>query len=367
MSNSKSTGIEKSLSTSTTRKLPKIEEPESISEEPPKDDSEPENELVFDDPKKYAQYELENMNQSLLKAESIIMPVVFTLLSLFTRMYKIGINNHVVWDEAHFGKFGSYYLRHEFYHDVHPPLGKMLVGLSGYLAGYNGSWDFPSGNEYPEYIDFVKMRLFQAVFSSLCVPFAYFTCKSIGFSVYSTWLFTLMVLLDNSYVTLGRFILLDSMLLLFTVTTFFCLVRFHNEHKKPFQRKWWKWILLLGISIGCVCSVKMVGLFVTVLVGIYTIVELWNQFGDKTLTNSVYVLHWLTRILALIVIPMLVFLLSFKVHFELLWHSGPGDANMNSLLRIPVGSSTMLPALTAFLTLVYKFSKYALRSFSRVS
>ncbi|ODV62939.1 dolichyl-phosphate-mannose-protein mannosyltransferase PMT2 [Ascoidea rubescens DSM 1968] len=273
------------------------------------------------------------MNQSLLKAEAIIMPIVFTLLSLFTRMYKIGINNHVVWDEAHFGKFGSYYLRHEFYHDVHPPLGKMLVGLSGYLAGYNGSWDFPSGNEYPEYIDYVKMRIFQAVFSSLCVPFAYFTCKSIGFSVYSTWLFTLMVLLDNSYVTLGRFILLDSMLLLFTVTTFFCLVRFHNEKKKPFQRKWWKWILLLGISIGCVCSVKMVGLFVTALVGIYTIIELWNQFGDKTLANGIYVCHWIARIIALIVIPMLVFLLAFKVHFELLWHSGPGDANMNSLFQ----------------------------------
>ncbi|SCW01369.1 LAFE_0D11056g1_1 [Lachancea fermentati] len=269
----------------------------------------------------------------LAKLESVAMPILFTVLAFFTRMYRIGVNDHVVWDEAHFGKFGSYYLRHEFYHDVHPPLGKMLVGLSGFLAGYNGSWDFPSGEEYPEYLDYVKMRIFNATFSALCVPIAYFTAKAIGFSLPTVWLFTVLVLFENSYATLGRFILLDSMLLFFTVASVFSFVMFHNQRTRPFSRKWWKWLLLTGISLGCTISVKMVGLFVITLVGIYTVIDLWTMLGDKMVSNKTYISHWLARIVCLIVIPFLVFLGCFKIHFDLLSHSGTGDANMPSLFQ----------------------------------
>lgn len=267
------------------------------------------------------------------KWEPIIMPFVFTLFGIFVRMYKIGANNHVVWDEAHFGKFGSYYLRHEFYHDVHPPLGKMLVGLSGFIAGYNGSWDFPSGEVYPDYIDYVKMRIFNAAFSSLCVPIAYYTAKAIGFSLPVVWLFTSLVCFETTYCTLGRFILLDSMLLFFTVATFYCFVMFHNQRSKPFSRKWYKWLGLTGITMGCAISVKMVGLFVITLIGIYTVIDLWKLLGDKSVSWKQYVSHWMARIIGLIIFPILVFLLCFKIHFILLSHSGTGDANMSSLFQ----------------------------------
>lgn len=36
---------------------------------------------------------------------------IYTLLSCWTRFHAIGKSPHVIWDEAHFGKFGSYYLR----------------------------------------------------------------------------------------------------------------------------------------------------------------------------------------------------------------------------------------------------------------
>lgn len=284
--------------------------------------------------------------RDLLRVESVVGPILFTALSFFVRMYKIGVNNHVVWDEAHFGKFGSYYLRHSFYHDVHPPLGKMLCGLSGYLAGYNGSWDFPSGSEYPEYIDYVKMRLFNATFGALIVPVAYFTMKQIGYNRKATWLFTLMVCLETTYTTLARFILLDSMLLFFTCTTVLCFYTFHNLNSDPekvFSRKWFKWLFLTGISIGCVDSVKMVGLFVTSLVGIYTIVDLWCLLGKvgKTITIKKYAFHWITRIVGLCIIPLAVFAVCFKVHFDLLSGTGPGDATMSSLFQANLEGSSL--------------------------
>lgn len=284
--------------------------------------------------------------RDILKVENYLAPVLFTALSFFVRMYKIGVNNHVVWDEAHFGKFGSYYLRHAFYHDVHPPLGKMLVGFSGYLAGYNGSWDFPSGQEYPEYIDFVKMRMFNATFGALMVPVAYFTMKQIGYNRKTTWLFTLMVCLETTYTTLARFILLDSMLLFFTCTTVLCFYTFHNINRDPekaFTRKWFKWLLLTGISIGCVDSVKMVGLFVTSLVGIYTVVDLWYLFGTlgKTTSLKKYACHWMARIFSLCIVPLMVFAICFKIHFDLLSGSGTGDATMSSLFQANLSNSTL--------------------------
>ncbi|KAJ9056493.1 Protein O-mannosyltransferase 2 [Entomophthora muscae] len=72
---------------------------------------------------KYLEYYKEN--QILLNL------VLLVSLSMFTRYYRIGRANKPIWDEVHFGKFGSHYLRGTFYHDVHPPLGKMLVALGG--------------------------------------------------------------------------------------------------------------------------------------------------------------------------------------------------------------------------------------------
>jgi dolichyl-phosphate-mannose-protein mannosyltransferase len=179
-----------------------------------------------------------------------------------------------------FGKFGSHYLKREFYFDVHPPLGKMLVGLSGYLANYNGSFEFKSGETYPEELNYTFMRLFNSAFGALCVPLAYFTAKELHFKRPTVWLVTAMVLFENSYTTISRFILLDSMLLFFTFTTVFCWSRFHNMRHQAFSPEWGFWLFSTGLSVGCVCSVKWVGMFGTALVGIYTIEDLWNKFGD---------------------------------------------------------------------------------------
>ncbi|ODV90867.1 glycosyltransferase family 39 protein, partial [Tortispora caseinolytica NRRL Y-17796] len=260
-------------------------------------------------------------------------PFFFIIAGFISRMYKIGISNKVVWDEAHFGKFASYYIRRTFYFDVHPPLGKMLNGLAGYLANYNGSYEFPSGEVYPDYVKYVPMRVFNALFGALCVPLAYYTGKELRFSRWGSWMLGLLVLCESSYITISRFILLDSMLMFFTFTTVYALAKFKNVSNVPFSRKWWFWITALGVSLGCVCSVKWVGAFVTALVGLFTIHQLWDMFGDTDMPVRVYAKHWAARIYCLIVIPFLVYALTFKIHFAILNHSGPGDAQMPSLFQ----------------------------------
>jgi dolichyl-phosphate-mannose-protein mannosyltransferase len=172
---------------------------------------------------------------------------VYTLLSCWTRYHKIGNSPNVIWDEAHFGKFGSHYLKREFYFDVHPPLGKMLVGLAGLLSGYNGGYEFKSGEMYPEDVPFVAMRVILATFGVLMVPLGWYTAIELGMSTRACHLVALMCLCgtfvfilervlgdphlatDVAWLVISRFILLDSMLLFFTFTTVFGLSKFHNQ------------------------------------------------------------------------------------------------------------------------------------------
>lgn len=121
-------------------------------------------------------------------------PAIYTLLSCWTRFYRIGHSNVVVWDEAHFGKFGSHYLKRDFYFDVHPPLGKMLVGLVGLLSGYDGQFEFKSGTEYPEGLPYVAMRVMLATFGVALVPLAWYTSVELGMSRRGCHMVTLMVL-----------------------------------------------------------------------------------------------------------------------------------------------------------------------------
>ncbi|KAF7732154.1 Protein O-mannosyltransferase 2 [Apophysomyces ossiformis] len=264
---------------------------------------------------------------------TVLIPSILTILAFWTRLRNIGWSNIVVWDEAHFGKFGSHYLKHDFYFDVHPPLGKMLVGLSGWLAGYNGHFEFESGATYTDSVNYTAMRIFNAMWGALMVPLAYLTSVQLGMSMKASVLAATMVLLDTAYLCISRFILLDSMLLFFTCSSLYCLSSFHNLRKDAFSEEWWLWLFLTGVSLGCVTSVKWVGLFAVALVGIYTIQDLWQMFGDLQMPKKDYLSHWMARILCLIVIPVSIYMLSFVLHFAILYRSGPGDAQMSSLFQ----------------------------------
>lgn len=66
--------------------------------------------------------------------------------------------------------------------DVHPPLAKMLIALTGWLAGFNGNFDFKEiGKDYLEPgVPYVAMRMFPAICGIALAPFIFLTLKVLG-------------------------------------------------------------------------------------------------------------------------------------------------------------------------------------------
>lgn len=88
----------------------------------------------------------------------------------------------------------------------------MLVGLAGLLSGYDGSFEFKSGTEYPDSVPYVAMRVMLATFGFGMVPLAWYTALELGISQWACHITALMVLCGASFVSL-----LLSLLKLFLV------------------------------------------------------------------------------------------------------------------------------------------------------
>lgn len=58
------------------------------------------------------------------------------------------------------------------------------------------------------------------------------------------------------------------------------MARVSSYQDRPFTFAWWAWMIFTGISLACTISVKFVGLFVVILVGLYTVYELWRELGN---------------------------------------------------------------------------------------
>lgn len=81
-----------------------------------------------------------------------------------------------------FGGFASKYIKGKFFMDVHPPLAKLLLTLAGWLAGFDGDFDFKDiGKDYlgPK-VPYVAMRMLPAIFGVLTVPTIFLTLKAAG-------------------------------------------------------------------------------------------------------------------------------------------------------------------------------------------
>ncbi|KAH8701072.1 mannosyltransferase PMTI [Talaromyces proteolyticus] len=257
--------------------------------------------------------------------------VVVTALAFGTRFWNISYPDEVVFDEVHFGKFASYYLQRSYFFDVHPPFGKLLFAFVGWLVGYDGNFTFDNIGE--SYIDnkvpYIAYRALPATLGSLTIPVVFDIMWESGYSLPACVLAAGLMVFDNAHIGEDRLILLDACLVLSMALSILCYVKFYKQRHNEFSRKWWKWLLLTGISLSCVISTKYVGVFTFVTIGSAVAIDLWNLLDIKRPRGTMSLLqfghHFAARAFALIIVPFFFYLFWFQVHFAVLTKSGPGD------------------------------------------
>jgi dolichyl-phosphate-mannose-protein mannosyltransferase len=204
----------------------------------------------------------------------------------------------------------------------------------GWLVGYDGHFLFDNiGDNYIEHkVPYVALRAMPATLGALTIPVVFLIMWESGYSLPACVLAAGLVLFDNAHIGEDRLILLDATLVLTMALSILCYVRFYKLRHEPFGRKWWKWLLLTGVSLSCVISTKYVGVFTFVTIGAAVLVDLWNLLDIRRPNGALSMFQWgqhfAARAFALIIVPLFFYLFWFQVHFAILTRSGPGDEFM---------------------------------------
>ncbi|KAH8379658.1 hypothetical protein KR009_006425 [Drosophila setifemur] len=254
------------------------------------------------------------------------------LLAFGTRFYKLATPAHIVFDELHYGKYISLYMRNIFFFDQHPPLGKQLVAGLVSMAGYDGNYTFSRiGGAYAPNVPIFWFRFIPALCGSLLAPVVYKLLLEAKLSRWAAALGGLLVVLDNSLLTQSRFVLMESMLLLATTLGIACLLRF--QHSPLGSLQWVSSGAAAALFLGAAGVIKYIG-YLALALAIYLLCrQLWRLLYDARLTNGQLWIHAFSRLLLFVGIPFAVYVGVFYVHFRTLHRAGPHDSIMTSAFQ----------------------------------
>lgn len=280
------------------------------------------------------------------------MPLVLLIGGLLTRFVFIWWPNEVVFDEVHFGKFVSGYFNHEYFFDIHPPLGKLLVALAAWVGGFNAGFSFDEiGRSYGE-IPYIALRFLPNLAGALIPIAAFWFFREISFSKLAAFFAAALILLDNAMLVQSHFILVDSFLILFGLLG---LAAFFRARNLDYH---WGWLATAGLLLALSFSVKWTGLTflggaLLVILGDVAIAQRhlfshpslvpprlarWLSFGSRlritfarsglrpTLAASKSSLRkemppryqWTRIVVSLVVLPIVIYAMIFWVHFSML-------------------------------------------------
>ena len=246
------------------------------------------------------------------------LPVILLIvISLITRFVYLKYPAEVVFDEVHFGKFVSAYFTHEYYFDIHPPLGKMIIAGFAKLSGYTPGFDFDHIGEAFDAKNLLILRFLPALFGSLLPLVIYLILRQLKISPKFALLGGLFIVFDNALLVQSKFILVDSMLLFFGFFSIYLYLLYdkYDDYKKK--------LALLGLGAvfsAMALSIKWTGILFLGVAGLAVLYKYFKKFNLKQASIDLAIL---------IIIPLAVYYLIFAIHLNLLPKSGSGDAYMS--------------------------------------
>jgi dolichyl-phosphate-mannose--protein O-mannosyl transferase len=243
-----------------------------------------------------------------------------TILAFWTRFWRLGHPWAIVFDEVHFGGFTNSYIKSEFFFDIHPPLGKLIMFLFAKLSEYDASVVFEGPAAHGRVNEsYVALRLTPCFFSALCMPLVYLTVRFEGFSSTAAFVSAFLAGCDSSLLTEGRFILSDGMLHFFS-----CLfLAFYSYTRSMENSSGFRVVceIVSGMLLGAACSCKNTAWGLMPYAGFVEIVEIFE--GSWIWNFRVYPSIVIRGVL-LLVPTVAVYFLSFFVHFWVLPYTGEG-------------------------------------------
>lgn len=256
--------------------------------------------------------------------------IILILVSIGVHFAFFGQPNETVFDEVHFGKFVSAYYTHQYYFDIHPPGGKLIIAGFAKLFNFSPEYSFAQiGQSFPDN-KYLALRFLPVLAGTLLPIIIYFLVLELGFSTIGAFGAGMLIALENALLTQSRYILLDPFLLSFGFGALLFYFRWRRTQKISD-------IIAMALLGGLSMSIKWTGIAFLGLAGLIELIGLFQL--------TAYSLQLVTKKIAIllgyfVVIPLVLYFSVFVVHFAILTKSGDGDAFMTPAFQSSLQNST---------------------------
>jgi dolichyl-phosphate-mannose-protein mannosyltransferase len=196
--------------------------------------------------------------------------VYLTWLSLLVHFWQIVYPNSIVFDEVTFGKFLNAYVKGEYYFDLHPPLGKLLLAGIAKVGGINPNFNYDKiGTVYSD-ATYIWLRSLTAFAGAMIAPCVLILLRGMGFSMFVGLVAGVFVIFENSLVVISRTFVLDIFLLSFGFASLAAGAWYIRNRSNIL----WALAWLLGASAF---SIKWTGLSFLGILSIWELALIWKS------------------------------------------------------------------------------------------